>query len=145
MKKIIAVITILFFSVTANAQDSAGHIPQGMTTEIFVRTFAILLLFSVGSFFVITIVRLILDHRLKTKIVARGVPENIVAQLLDTGKTQFQNNAFKWFVISCSLGAGLFLASFFQPLGLHSLIILIFSIAAGFLAYFLYLKKNNNE
>lgn len=145
MKKIIAILVIPFFSITARAQDFRERLPQGSAAELFVRVFVILLLFSIGSFFVITVVRLILDHRLKTKIVARGVPENIVTQLLNTGKPSFRNNAFKWFIILCSLGIGLLLASFFQPLGLHSLVMLVFSISAGFLAYFLYLKRNGDE
>jgi hypothetical protein len=48
----------------------------------------------------------------------------------------------KWFSIFAAIGIGLTIINYALPLGVHSLAIMSFSIAAGFLGYHLFLKRS---
>ncbi len=96
-------------------------------------------LFLLGSF-VLAAIRLVLNYLLKRQIVAAATSESIVARLLP-GPQDEQNKVVKWVALLFSAGAGLTLCSWYLPLGLHSVIILLFSTAFGFLAYYLFLRR----
>ncbi|MGI4733869.1 MAG: hypothetical protein ACRYG7_01685 [Janthinobacterium lividum] len=98
-----------------------------------------LALFLLG-YFVLAAVKLVLNYLLKRQIVAAAVSESVVERLLP-GPQDEQNKAVKWAALLLSSGAGLTLCSWYLPLGLHSVIILLFSTAFGFLAYYLFLRR----
>jgi hypothetical protein len=99
-------------------------------------------IFVVGLFmlFILTIMKRIMDFRLKNKIVDKGIPENIISSVLQPELMEGGNINVKWFAILASLGVALTIINFTQPLGIHSLAIMAFCIAAGFLGYFFFLK-----
>ena len=86
--------------------------------------------------FILSLVKLIFDHRIKNRIIERGSSENIVSQLLLPGKSEGRNMAIKWAIIFAGIGAGLSLIDVFRPFGIHSLAIMSFCIAASFLVYY---------
>lgn len=98
-----------------------------------------LALFLLG-YFVLAAVKLVLNHQLKRQIVAAAVSQSIVERLLP-GAQDEQNKVVKWVALLVSSGAGLWLCSQYLPLGLHSVIIMLFSTALGFLSYYLYLRR----
>lgn len=98
-----------------------------------------LALFLLG-YFVLAAVKMLLDYLLKRQIVAAAVSESIVERLLP-GPQDEQNKVVKWMALLFSSGAGLAACSWYLPLGIHSVIILLFSTAFGFLAYYLYLRR----
>lgn len=135
------------FSLFAHAEDGNGNAPlvdRGMIMEISRILGALLVIYVVGSM-VLNLVTMLLDYRLKHKLVDRGASETIVTQLLQTNKKESRFNALKWAVILCSVGVGLLLVSLFQPFGVHSLVILTFCLAGAFLAYYFLLKKSEKE
>lgn len=98
-----------------------------------------LALFLLG-YFVLAAIKLVLNYLLKQQLVAAAVSESIVARLLP-GPQDEQNKVVKWVALLLSSGAGLAVCNWYLPLGLHSVIILLFSTAFGFLTYYLYLRR----
>lgn len=93
--------------------------------------------------FVLSIIRTVLTYLLKRQITASAVSETIVERLLP-GPQAEQNKLVKWIALLLSTGTGLALCNWFLPLGIHSIIILIFSTALGFLAYYFFLRRQGS-
>lgn len=91
--------------------------------------------------FIIMILKKMLDHKLKNKIIDKGISEDLASSILQTTSNNEAHNSIKWFAILITTGGGLFLTNQYLPLGLHSIGIMTISIAFGFLAYSLYLKR----
>ncbi len=106
------------------------------------RTLAILLLFSLIAAFIVIIVKLLLDYRIKTKLIENQVPEHLATPFLRSNQQNTKNEAFKWFTLFLSIGVGFALITLFEPFGIHSIIIMALSIAAGFLGYYYFIKKS---
>jgi hypothetical protein len=136
MKKIIILLTVLVLPVVSNAQSINGH---EYNPEIF-RTCAAIFTLGLVLLFILTILKRIIDFRLKARIVERGIPENIIASILQTNPKENRNNNIKWFSILAGLGAAFIIINATLPLGFHSLAIMAFCIAASFLGYFLFIK-----
>ncbi len=98
-----------------------------------------LALFLLG-YFVLAAIKLVLNYLLKRQIVAAAVSESIVERLLP-GPQDEQNKVVKWVALLLSSGMGLTVCNWYLPLGIHSVIILLFSTALGFLAYYLFLRR----
>ena len=98
-----------------------------------------LALFLLG-YFVLAVIKMVLNYLLKRQIVAAAVSESVVERLLP-GPRDEQNKVVKWVLLLLSTGAGLLLCSWYPPLGLYSVIILLFSTAFGFMAYYLFLRR----
>jgi hypothetical protein len=138
MKKILtlaAVVTTPFF---VNAQDLNSNGFDRQTFEVCAT------IFVVGLFmiFILTIMKRILDHRLKNKILERGITDSVALSILQTNPNENRNINIKWFAILTGLGAGLTIVDFTRPLGIHSLAIMTFCIAASFLGYYYFLRKS---
>lgn len=138
MKKIISIATVITTPFFVNAQNI--NTPT-IDKEIFNVCATI---FVVGLFmiFILVILKRIMDYRLKNKIVEKGIPENIASSILQTNPKEDRNINIKWFAILTGLGAGLNIIYYTLPLGIHSLAIMAFCIAASFLGYFFFLKQS---
>jgi len=135
-----ALVLLLLCCLVAGEAAAQSVIP--FDTLEFTRrvVFPAVALFMLGSF-VLGAVRLVLNYLLKNKIIdTSGVSERVVERLLP-GPQDEQNKVVKWVALLLSTGAGLTACSLTQPLGLHSVTILLFSTALGFLAYYLYLRR----
>lgn len=144
MRRITAVLIIMAASFAAQAQ-TADHpeplIDRGLVSEM-VRTFSVLLTIIVFSAAILSLIKMILDNRIKSKMIEKGVSENIISQFLQpVSKESSRNVNVKWFCILAGIGVGLALINFFQPLGIHSLAIMSFSLAASFLGYYYFAKR----
>ena len=100
-------------------------------------------IFVVGMFmyFIISILKRILEHRLKNKIIDKGISESIATSILETNSGENKNANIKWFAILAGIGIGLTGVNYTQPLGFHSLAIMAFSISLSFLAYYFFTKN----
>ena len=90
--------------------------------------------------FVLAAVKMVLNYLLKKQIVAAATSESIVERLLPRRQDE-QRKIVKWVLLLLSTGTGLALCNRYLPWGLHSVIILLFSTALGFLAYYLFLRR----
>lgn len=103
-------------------------------------------LFLLG-YFVLAAINLVLNYLLKNKIIEAGTSaatsESIIKRLLP-GPQEERNQVVKRIALLFSTGAGLLLCNWYLPVGIHSLIILIFSTALGFSAYYFFLRRQAN-
>lgn len=105
--------------------------------KVIVIIFIIVLI----MWFIIKILKNILDHKLKNRIIDKEIPQDLASSILQTESNNEIHNSIKWFTILISTGGGLFVTNQYLPLGLHSIGIMVISIAIGFLAYSIYLKR----
>ena len=136
-------IIILFASVCpfiVRAQGESELYPP----EVF-RVIATI--FTVGLFmwFVLAIMKRLMENKLKHKIVDKGVPDSVVASVLKTNPKENLNSNMKWFAILSGLGVALTAIHYTLPLGIHSLAIMAFCIAGSFLGYFFFLKHSDSK
>jgi hypothetical protein len=139
MKKITTTLLILPVVYYANAQGSSGY-----SREVFEICAAIFVTLAFMAFF-LAVLKRILEHRLKNKIVDKGIPENIISSILQSGPEEEKYTPVKWFAILAGLGAGLLLVYYTKPLDIHSLAIMAFSISISFLGFYFFVRKFNKH
>ncbi len=133
MKKIITLGSLIFAVQAAHAQG-------GYDREIIKisSTIIAVILFMI---FILVILKSYLDHKLKNKIVDKGIGENIAASILKTHPYENRNSNIKWFSLLAGIGAGLTIVNYTLPLGFHSLAIMSFCISASFLGYYFFIRQ----
>ena len=137
MKKIIAIVIVCSVSFTANAHES-----DVVYNEEILQVAAAIFVVGMFMYFIIDILRRIFEHRLKNKIVDKGISENIAQSILATQKPEDNRYAnVKWFAILAGIGLGLMIVNYTQPLGFHSLAIMAFSISLSFLGYYFFTRS----
>lgn len=136
MRKSISILIIIATPVAACAQTNRT---PGIDGEIFKVCASI---FTVALFmtFILAILKRILDYRLKNRIVEKGIQEAVASSILQTNFKEDGDINIKWFAVLTGIGAGLTIVNYTLPLGMHSLAIMAFSIAASFLGYFFFIR-----
>lgn len=137
MKKIVTITAGIILCFAANAQDEGMQL---YGPEVF-RVVASIFVLGMFMYFVISIMKRLLEHRLKNKIIDKGVPENITHSILEARSADDRNANVKWFAILAGSGIGLLCVNYTQPLGFHSLAIMAFSISLSFLGYYLFIRN----
>ena len=140
MKKIATIISLMSAGITANAQTVFDPFTDERAFFEMMHSVVIIILVFLASSFVLTLIKLFLDDRLKRTIVEKGVAEGVIAQLLPANQ-KGKENSLKWFAILTAIAIGLTVISFYMPSGLYAATVMIFSIALGFLGYYFLLKK----
>ena len=143
MKKISIITALLTAAVTAQAQDLTTPLKQGSSLELGFRIFAITVCMYLIGTFIITIVKLVLDYQLKSRMIDRGFSEGDISRFFRPGNTAIRNTALKWFAVLAGVGFGLTIVTLSQPVGLHSLAIMAFCISAAFLVYAQFIKRSD--
>ena len=140
MKKIAGIATGSLFTHIVNAQGGSPIYIE-YDSEMF-QIAAMILVVGMCMYFIINVMKRVLEHRLKNKIVDKGISENIAHSILETKSTDDKNVSIKWFAILAGIGLGLISVNFTQPLGIHSLAIMAFSISLSFLGYYLFTRND---
>src|SRR4029078_6291085 len=91
MKKIITTVTLLFGAIAANAGD-------GFNNQVFSACAGIFIIITLLGF-ILSFLKQILEHRLKNRILDKGIPENLVTTLLQPKNVDEKNANIKWFAI----------------------------------------------
>lgn len=138
MKKLFVILLALVSPVMAHAQEGLYE------PEVF-RTVSVIFLVGLFMWFCLAVMRRIMDNKLRNKIVDKGVPDNVVSSILKTNPKEDLNANIKWFAILMGLGVALTAIHYTLPLGIHSLAIMAFCIAASFLGYFFFLKQSDKK
>ena len=139
MKKLIILLTTIS-PLMAHAQEGQ----ELYKPEVF-RTVAVLFTLGLSMWFILAIMKRIMDNRLKNKIMDKGVPDSIVSSIFRTNPKEDLNLNVKWFAILAGLGIALTAIHYTMPLGIHSLAIMAFCIAGSFLGYFFFLKQSEGK
>jgi len=145
MKKLIPLSLIILSPFALFAQD-VYVLPDGTSvSRQFFEIPTTILAFCLVGLFILTILRWILDFRLKSKLMSKEVPEALIHQLIQPEKKDSKSQAIKWFFIFLGTGIGLLIIKFSMPIGLHSIAILSISVALGFLAYYYFIKNSEKK
>lgn len=144
MKKAIIAAAILTSTIVANAQDKQEPLIDREMIFDLVHICAVVLVIYLVSSFILQLIRQNLDYRLKSKIIEKQPDENVVAQLVPVDKTTSANTILQWFCTLLGIAIGFMFMAVTQPLGLHSLAIMAFSVAAGLGIYYLFTRRNKN-
>ena len=142
MKKITTITIVMMMTVSLNAQNVYKLLDGKEISRELIDIPASLLAVILVFLFLLNAIKWILNYRLKSKMIDNDVSNDIVKQFLQPDKNETKQQAIKWFIILLGIAIGLTIISFFQPLGIHSLAIMIFSIAISFLAYYFYLRRS---
>ena len=94
--------------------------------------------------FLVRIIRYNFDYRLKSKIVEKQTESGIVSQLVQPEKSNTMRTILQWFCTLLGIGIGFTIMTVTQPLGLHSLAIMAFSVAAGLGTYYYLGQRSKN-
>jgi hypothetical protein len=134
-------ITIATLAPVALFAQEYYHLPDNrqMSSQLISIPAMIFVLYLVGAF-ILHIIRITLDHRLRSKLVDKGVTDKVAGQFLQPASRDLRSQALKWCLMLTGTGIGLTAVYYTLPLDIHSLAIMAFSIALSYLAYFLYLK-----
>jgi hypothetical protein len=133
MKKIVTTFCLFLLVQAANAAD-------GINEDVFNACTVIFVMLAIMGF-ILSLLKKILEHRLKNKIIDKGVPETVASSILQTSTGEKKYANIKWFAILAGLGAGLLAVYYTRPLDIHSLAIMAFSISLSFLGYYFFVKK----
>jgi FtsH-binding integral membrane protein len=144
MKKALIALAILTSSIAAYAEDKPEPlITRELVFDVIHVCLFLLVIYLITSF-ILQLVRQNFDYRLKNRIIEKGTDENIVGQLLQPEKTNPANTLLQWFCTLTGIGLGFTIMNFTQPIGLHSLAIMAFSVAAGLGIYYLFTRRAKN-
>lgn len=142
MKKSIPFLFLLLGTLTVCAQDII-HLPGGQSID---REFTAMLGSLAGLYivvsFILAMTRSIQEFRLKSKLIEKGVSDKVVEQFLQPGTGDTKSQIIKWFMLLAAFGLGLTVISMTLPLGIHSMAIMSFSIALGFLGYYFFTRRS---
>ena len=142
MKKILVTIPASLVGYMVNAQDNGQPVYLMRYDSEMFQIAATIFVVGMFMYFIITIMKRIFEHRLKNKIVDKGISENIAHSILETKSTDDNKYAnVKWFAILAGIGLGLTGVNYTQPLGFHSLAIMAFSISLSFLGYYFFIRS----
>lgn len=108
--------------------------------KIIVIIFLIVIFLS----FFTTVLKNILNHKLKKQMLEKEVSENVITSFLEKGAKETKHTSVKWFLVLLSIGIGLFISQLFLPLGMHSIGIMAISVSSAFLIHAVYLNHNGN-
>lgn len=144
MKKIIITIGAAAGTWTAAAAQNSNAAGDTFKYDALHMSSTILTIVVFGIL-ILTFIRWLLDFRLKSKLIEKGAPDHIVSQLLQPITSDNKNATIKWFALLMGLGTGLSFVDYFQPLGIHSLAIMSFSLAASFLGYYFYINRREKS
>jgi len=136
MKKILTTIAVLLGATVVHAQGGRIYIDHEM-----MRIIGSIIVLALFMLFILSILKKVFEHRLKNKIVEKGISENISSSILETKNAEDKNINVKWFAILAGLGAGLAIVNYTQPLGLHSLATMCLSTSLSFLGYYIFLRQ----
>ncbi len=142
MKQVIIIATVLLLPFGVNAwHDNTLQEIADIPLAVIGIPAVILALYLVLTF-VLTFAKSIMDNRLKSRMIEKGVSDKVVEQFLQPDSKDVKGQAMKSFLLLSGIGAGLTIINFFLPLGIHSIAIMSFSIALSFLGYYYFLKRS---
>lgn len=144
MKKTILLAMISPLPFVSNAQQNFSENNVHLNMEV-VRIASTILVIVLVMIFVLSLLKRMLEYRIKNKIADKGIPESLASSILQPNTKEDGSVNFKWFSILAGMGAGLTIVNYTLPLGIHSLAIMSFSIAASFLGYHYFLKRSEKK
>lgn len=142
LKKIVTTGTVFSALSVSWGQDSSSAQRMTFNEDVF-NVCATIFLVIVVMIFILSILRRMLEYRIKNKIADKGISESVASSILQPNTKEDGAINIKWFFILAGMGVGLTIINYTLPLGIHSMAIMSFSIALSFLGYHYYLKRSD--
>lgn len=142
MKKISFLIIPLLSIFPAIAQTIDPE-KNKLIPDKFIEIPIVILGIYVIATFILKIIKMILDNRLKYKLLEKGVSTDVVKEFLRDNPKDVKHEVLKWTTLFISICFGLIVSSFFRPYGNHTVVIIAFSIALGFLLYYNFFYRSS--
>ena len=101
----------------------------------------VILIIIMVMLFVLNIIRMFFEQKLKNKIIEKGVSDDSILSLLQSNSKNEKHKSVKWFIVLLGAGIGLFIVNKNLPLGIYSIGVLVVSISLSFLVYAMYLQR----
>ena len=111
---------------------------------ILKTTFIIAVLLLIMGF-ILKLLKTILDHNLKSKMLQKDLPESTISTILQKDHNSKKHKAVKWFLVLLGTGIGFLFVPRHVPLNIHAIAIIALSISCSFLCYSLYLKFDEKK
>ncbi len=143
MKKSIATVIFTLISISLNAEGVYKLQNGSEISRQIIDIPASILAVYIVSVFLISIVKAILNFRLRSRMIEKGVSIEIMNQLLQPDQSEAKKNAVKSFLVLSGIGLAVAINMFFLPVGIHSLVITIFCLAFSYLTYYFYLRRSD--
>jgi len=140
MKKIL-ISTVLLLAATCVYAQSPDPLREEARLYEVVNTLRLLGTISVYAISILIFLKLILDHRIKEKLIEKGASEDVISKLIQPAVKGGNNVNIKWFLILAGIGVGLGLVYLSRPIGIHSLAIMSLCISVSFLGYYLFVRR----
>jgi len=142
MKKILLILTAIFPVLAANAQayDPDKH---KIIPDKFIEIPIVIIGIYLAATFILKIIKIFLDNRLKYKLLEKGVSAEIIKEFLQPGPKDIKNEVLKWTTIFVGLCIGFTVSYFFRPYGNHTIVIMAFIIAVSLLVYYNFLYRSS--
>ncbi|MDB5091434.1 MAG: hypothetical protein JWR09_5428 [Mucilaginibacter sp.] len=134
-------ITLLAFTQIPIEARSNNYLVGDPT--FFLRIVLTTIMLYVGVSFIQAIVRLLLDHGIKKRIIDKGLPEETAKAILSSGTKPLKEAALKWFLAFGGIAAGLCIVALIRPTEIYSLAIISACMALSFGTYYLINRKKN--
>jgi len=99
------------------------------------RAVVVVFIILVFMKFILIVVQKFLDHRLKNEMIKKGISDDIASTLLHQHPKDTQEDGLKWVMLLLTSAVGIFIVNQTQPLGLHSISIMLASVGVGYMAY----------
>jgi hypothetical protein len=144
VKKVNLSLSFLLFTFCLHAQDLKDKIPENSFLAFYLRFTALFVLFALAGYFIITIIQQFMNYQLRKKIIEHNIAESLAEQLLSPAKEDRKKEAVKWMLLTGALALGVLIASFIQPYGAYSVVIILLSLVTGLFFYYLYVKRFND-
>lgn len=156
MKKIFVSIISFASSTIVFGQDSTPKIPSppklSLDSDIdhtlknssSIETLLPLFAITLVVLLIIQVTRYVLDHKLKNKIIDRGISEQLASSILGNSVADKKDDSIKWAFLLLGLSGGLTVSYYTMPLHIHSIAIMTLSLGLSYLVYYFYLRRKNN-
>src|SRR5688572_29487776 len=137
MKKSLVITSLLSVAFMFKAQAQSRQLDHEAMRIVAVVGVMVLI-----ALFILTFLRYILDSRIKNRIIDKGISQDLASSLLASNKKDDKLQTLKWVCLLAATGAGLLLVYYTLPIDIHSFAIMCFSIALGYLGYYLIMKQS---
>ena len=144
MKKVFITIPALLTVIGASAQPDDKYSSGALKFESL-HILAAIANIAIFATSIYIFVKLLLDNRIKNKLLDKGAPEDLAIQLLQPAIKNDKTITIKWVCILTGIGTGLLIADHTQPLGIHSLAIMCLSLAASLLGYYIFIRYSDKK
>jgi hypothetical protein len=141
MKKITMAGAILLMAFNAGAQETFEPLKDRQLYFDVLNILGALSVMSLIASFIIKLVKNHLGHKLKSKIIERQTPVDIVQQLIVPDQKDKAQVFGQWACVLSGIAIGLIIVRLTLPFGVHSLAILSAAVASGCTAAYYLTRK----